>query len=395
MLRVAIITLTEGKLNFGNRFQNYAVQEVFKSIGCDPYTVRNIPHYVKFVNKLRRFLVHSPAKNFRRIIRLLQKRILPILKLFSEPRNEKADGSAKYSQLLDSRKSAFNEFTKNFIKQDTVIIAPDDIPADFSGRYDAFVVGSDQVWNPQFGCGFEIGFLRFAPTHKRIAYAASIGANYIPEKLIEKYTKGLCEMAHISVREDKGAEIIRKLTGLNVPVLVDPTMMLSKAQWLDVSTPAAAKPCQPYLLTYFLGDVSQQDYELINKIASTKKLQIINMADIQDERHYTAGPGEFIDYLASSVIVCTDSFHGCVFSILFEKPFVVFSRNAKVPSMYSRIDTLLDKFNLESRKAENIALAVDPLIIEYSHVPAIVEKERNKSMEYLKQALNGATNDKS
>ena len=117
------------------------------------------------------------------------------------------------------------------------------------------------------------------------------------------------------------------------------------------------------MLTYFLGGIREKD-------------------------SCTTGPSEFIDYINSCSIFCTNSFHGAVFSILLEKPFIVYERQGTFLSMYSRINTLLDKFDLNSRKIENIRSNNDIFNIDYSHVPSILERERKKSFDYLKEALN-------
>lgn len=251
-----------------------------------------------------------------------------------------------------------------------------------------FVIGSDQVWNPYYRYGSPIDFLTFAPKYKRIAYAPSFGISSIPDEYIEDYKLWLSEMDSLSVREEVGAKIIKKLTGKDSIVLVDPTIMLSKEKWLSVSKSSVNKPQNKYLLTYFLGEVSQKKRKRIRKIASDNKLEIVNLAYIKDKDRYATDPGEFIDYINSATVFLTDSFHGAVFSILMEKPFIIFERDEKIPSMNSRIDTLLSTFNLKSRKWENILGNDDIFNVDYSHVTPILEFERNKALNYLKEALH-------
>src|SRR5699024_6730560 len=124
--------------------------------------------------------------------------------------------------------------------------------------------------------------------------------------------------------------------------------------WRAISKVSSVKPETPYLLTYFLGEISNNTKKRINKIAKKKKLKIINLASLQDVKYYTADPSEFIDFIDSAELFCTDSFHGAVFSILLKTPFIVFERKGSLPSMNSRIETLLSKFNLDFRMAKNI-----------------------------------------
>jgi len=141
-------------------------------------------------------------------------------------------------------------------------------------------------------------------------------------------------------------------------------------------------------LTYFLGNVSKERKRKIKSIASKNKLKIVNLADIKDKETYVADPSEFIDYVNSVSVFLTDSFHGAVFSILLEVPFIVFNREGRLPSMNSRIDTLLSKFKLESRRANNVTDNNQIFEVDYSHVPPILEVERKKAYDYLKEALN-------
>jgi len=247
---------------------------------------------------------------------------------------------------------------------------------------------SDQVWNPCNLHGSSIYFLTFAEKHKRIAFAPSFGVSEIKAEYVERYKEWLSGMHRLSVREDDGAKIIKELTGRDAPVLVDPTMLLTKEKWLSIAKPAKNKPQGRYLLTYFLGGIPAKYKRQIENIVKENDLEVINLGDVREKETYETGPSEFIDYINSCSIFCTDSFHGTVFSILFQKPFIVYERMGSALSMYSRIDTLLNKFDLNCRKAENIRTNEQAFNIDYSHVPPILEAERNKALNYLKEALN-------
>lgn len=135
--------------------------------------------------------------------------------------------------------------------------------------------------------------------------------------------------------------------------------------------------------------MAYQEYKKqIKDIVKKNNLEVINLGDIKEKETYITGPSEFIDYINSCSIFCTDSFHGCVFAILMKKPFIVYERQGTSLSMFSRINTLLDKFNLNSRKVENIKTNNDILNVDYSHIPSILEAERAKASDYLKEALN-------
>ena len=294
---------------------------------------------------------------------------------------------AKYLAGQKAKEKSFREYSQKYMQETDFVISRDKMPADLGEQFDYFVVGSDQIWNPNIRYGSPVDFLKFAPKEKRIALAPSFGVSNIPEKFAVHYTEWLSEMAYLSVREQAGADIIKNLTGKIAPVLVDPTLMLTKEQWLSVSEIAKKKPSEKYLLTYFIGAVSGKRNKLLVDLANKNNLKLVQMASLDDIDRYNASPGEFIDYIKDAEIVCTDSFHAIIFSMQLEKPFIVFDREGKSAPMSSRIDTLLSKFEFTSRKYSNMQNQSNIFKIDYTHLPAILKIERNKVMEYLKDAL--------
>jgi len=371
--RVAILTIN-GYHNFGNRLQNYATQEVIMSLGFQVVTIVNTRYTSNYngKNNLKSKLQKLKYMSNKEKFELIKTKIWN--QLNKENRNK--------------RIKVFKEFTVSNILETNYCISEDNIPEDLSDRFDFFIIGSDQVWNPIFGYGSPIDFLTFAPKHKRIAYAPSFGISVIPGEYIENFSLWLSEIKNLSVREEIGAQIIKELTGRDATVLVDPTLMLSKEKWLSISKKAPNKPKNPYLLTYFLGKVTKENRKRMKQIALENQLQIVNLLDIKNKNTYFTNPSEFIDYVNSASVFFTDSFHGAVFSILLEMPFVIFDRIENIASMNSRIDTLLLTFNLSSRKWINIRNNSDIFNVDYSHVAPILEFERKKALDYLKEALH-------
>lgn len=253
--------------------------------------------------------------------------------------------------------------------------------------YDFFVVGSDQVWNPHFS-DLEHCFLTFAPKEKRIAYAASISCPDIPEKDKPLFKQGVTDMAHISMREQAGADMVKSFSGRDVPVVVDPTLLLTADEWRKVSRQPAWYHGEDYILTYFLG----KRPEVVDKLSKETGLPVVNILDRDVYEHYVTSPDEFLWAIEHAQLLYTDSFHGTVFSILFRTPFVVCNRigNAVEEKMGSRIDTLLGYFGLEARRGtKNNGYAIDnPLAVpDWSQVDEVLARERKRSDEYLRQAL--------
>lgn len=380
MKKVGLLTIID-YYNYGNRLQNFATQEILKSLG---FSVETIINYVSKPRPLQDKNKRNRVFNISKAIREMSLKEIYLktnLKLWNYINKN------RIHELKLKRLDSFKLFSKSYIQETKYSILESNIPSDLSKRYDYFVVGSDQVWNPVFRYGSSIDFLSFASKSKRIAYAPSFGISTIPSEFVERYKAWLSDMSKLSVREVAGAKIIRELTGREVPVLVDPTLMLTKEKWLSIAKPAKNKPRGKYLLTYFLGGIPQEHKKRIYGIAKEYDLQVINLVDIKDPETYITGPSEFIDFINSASFFCTDSFHGVVFSILMETPFIVFDRVGNLPSMNSRIETILSTFKLELRHARDIK---DETIFDadYSHIGPILKQERNKAFNYLKEALD-------
>lgn len=381
MRKIALLTINDYH-NYGNRLQNFASQEVLRSLG---FSVETIINSAPSPNSLTK-----SNKKIRTLSMIKKLKEMSIKEIYSKT-NSKLWNYAYKSKIQEyktKRIETFKDFSSSYIEETNYSISENNIPNDLLNKYDYFVTGSDQVWNPVFRQGSPIDFLTFVPQNIRIAYAPSFGIAEIPSEYIEKYKIWLSEMYRLSVRENAGAKIIKQLTCRDAIVLVDPTLMLTKEKWISISKQASNKPRKKYLLTYFLGGLLDENKIRIRNIAQEYDLQIINLADIKDGETYITGPSEFIDYIHSASVFCTDSFHGVVFSILLETPFIVFDRMGDLPSMNSRMDTLLTTFKLDSRLAHKINKNEQIFEADYSHVAPILEIERKKALDYLIEALD-------
>lgn len=370
---LGIVTL-HGYHNYGNKLQNYALREAVKSLGFEVTTIV-IERNKRLLSRIKNIILFRtpiPRRKIRRYFKV---------------QKESESSSETHQKLIDNRTMIFKSFSETDLCENFINLDNKNSKKSID-KYDYFITGSDQVWNPIYIYKMNDYFLKFADEKKRIAYAPSFSCPKLPEEHKKKYHRWLKGMSNISVREKEGAEIIRELTGIDVPVLVDPTLLLNKEKWLTIGNKASNRSENAYILTYFLGEVDEEIELYIQNLASERNMEIIRLGDIHDKETFLTGPKEFIDYVHSSSIFFTDSFHGVVFSILLETPFVVYERKTKGATMYSRIETLLDKFNLRDREAKNIYGLDDIFSIDYSHVPSILEAERKKSFDYLKDALN-------
>jgi hypothetical protein len=253
-----------------------------------------------------------------------------------------------------------------------------------------YCAGSDQVWKPGSGMAGKIHYLPFAERERTFSYAASFGVDRVPEQHREAVKTGLEHILHISVREDAGLEIIKTLTGrADVRVLVDPTMLLRAEQWDQVAQkPKTALP-EKYLLTYFLGTVSQQRKQAIADRAKALGCQVINLMDRNDPFHQE-GPGGFLYLVKHAACVCTDSFHGSVFSFLYGRPLAIMDREGGHENMSSRLETLANTFFLRDcivRGNDLPALDSEP---DYTSGYIALEQERERSRAFLNMVFEEA-----
>ena len=353
MKNVAIVTCI-GKSNFGNRLQNYALQNVIEGLGFNVETLDNI----SYLND-----VDNYEENYKEYLEY-------------KVEKDKRDYSNRF------RIAYFEEFDKNVKFREGMVTALD---LNATG-YDYYVVGSDQVWNPHHGKLKDLDLLVGIDNNKRISYAASIGIDELPDNVKNKAKEEWLKFKAISVREDKGKEIIEELTGRSdVLVNLDPTMLLSSEEWSKLAKRPKQLKTDKYILNYFLGELSEQRRNEIERIAKENDCEIINILDKNGE-FYETGPSEFLYLEQNAFLICTDSFHSSVFSILFNRPFIVFNREDINKSMNSRIDTLINTFKLTNRNYEGKITEAN-LNHDYSEAFKILDIKRKEAIDYLKNSL--------
>lgn len=369
-MRVGIITL-DGHYNYGNRLQNYALGETLNRLSGTSKTIWH--EEWKYLEDI--YLKFDFKSIIRYILNYRKFRSLSAVH-YNERANEiiRQYRIAKFSNLnIDIQyKLTINENLNN--------------------SFDYFVVGSDQVWNPYFIANIETFkktyFLRFAEEQKRMAYAASFGISELPAKYYKLFKEGLEGIPYISVREQAGAEIVKQLTGRDVPVLVDPTLLIEAEHWCTLEMQPKWYHGEKFILTYFLGDVPP----MLDKLARKYNYKIFNLMDKNNFELYVSRVEEFLYLIDHAELVCTDSFHACVFSILFNTPFLVVNRQQQgVADMTSRLDTLLGLFNMKDRYINFNTDALDKdriFTVDYIHVKDIQQREQKRSYEFLKQAMN-------
>lgn len=349
MKRVAIVTITNSGMNFGNRIQNYALQVVLERYGVRAETIRSAKGFGGSLplSRLRRFMKDILRRSRRR----------------------------RYFSDFDRRHIHFSDWVRyeNINERQ------------FAERYDAYIAGSDQVWNPSFSFNSDFEFLSFTAPEKRYSYAASFGISEIPPEKQGRMGELLRDMREISVREEQGRTIVRELTGREAMVHVDPTMLLEASHYAEIEE----KPPWPipdrYFLVYFLGEITPDYQAFITALKERLALPVLELSELPDTPFYHIGPQHFLYLFRHADYICTDSFHGTLFSILFHKRFTVFHRKDRDLPMNSRIQTILEKMGLTSRLfgESPIDAAIEP--IAYDQVEQRLEEERRKTFAYLEK----------
>ena len=360
IMKVGILTLN-GYDNYGNRLQNFALQKTIEKFGAYVETIR----------------VTRSGKTKRTIGSIISA-LISITPIFTYLNR------VFHRKIIQIRYEKFVQFTKKHINESAKSYSQRDFQNFDESRFDYFITGSDQVWNPDFLHGTDFYFLGFTSKKKRLTYAPSFGISKIPESMIESYRAWINGFDKLSVREQSGQEIIKELTGKPSEVLVDPTMLINDFEWMQIATPHANKPHTKYAVCSFLGRISFRDWRVITRICRRHELTIVRLGDMSRERYYDVDPAEFLDYIHDSSVVFTDSFHSTVFSILFHKPFVVYKRE----NMNSRIDTLLEKYNFSNRKSAFCNTDYDVFNIDYSTTNATLLREQVKAWRFIESQLH-------
>lgn len=385
------ITAVTYKDNFGSALQTYATQYTLEKLGHDARIFE-----IKGVH--RGIMIRKMLYYVGRLFDPVEVKYL-FANLKSRSRKQVSISSDQFAQDMKVRHQIYQDFNKRWNKMLPTVKGWSGLMKQAS-EMDAVVVGSDQLWRPSniVGCYYT---LEFVPDDiKKISFSTSFGVPELPSRLHKHAKKFLSRIEYISVREDSGAEIVKKESGRDATVVCDPTMMLTAEEWMHIQE---EKPFAEgkYILMYLMGDNPEQR-EFVRRLSKATGCRIIGLLhgatyisydeDVADEKPYNVGPSEFINLIRYAEYVCTDSFHCCVFSILNSTKFFVFRRwpDGSKFSANDRLYTLLKFTGLERRMLmgdEDVNKCIADTIA-FDDVLALVAKRREESREYLVNALN-------
>lgn len=367
MSRIGIVT-THNTNNYGAVLQTYALQEVVSRYG-DVKIINYDNRHISNSFDLIRFKpsIHGLLGMGKDICRLLPRR--RVINKFMEFINEK---------LKLTRVCSSEELLKGK-----------------AGVFDCYVAGSDQIWNPACvsgnGCLDPVYFLDFSPVGaKKVSYASSLGSYTFSDQEKLKLKEYLSDFSVVSVREQGAQSLLQEVLGRKVNHVLDPTLLLSKEEWLkSLNFPAQVLPKEKYILLYTVPKVPlvRSVVEYLSKRIGLRVVTIdqgLSAGAHVDEHIRDAGPLDFIRLFSEAEFVITDSFHGVCFSLNFGKPFVAVS-----PGKYAnRIESLLSLVGLENRLVKSMAdLARFRTDIDFEEAHENLLIARRASLDVLSTAL--------
>lgn len=369
MKKIATITF-HSSYNYGSNLQAYALQEYIKKISNEPIDYKIINLRTNIQKEMYKSIYEKSG---------IKNSIKKILFL-------------KYKNQLELKQKNFEDFIQNKLQITKEYNSYEELMNE-KFDFDYYISGSDQLWNLKAKDFDWSNYLEFVKKGKKISYAASYGPkkqNWNEEQK-KRITKDLTEYEHLSVREQGSYNNIYDLTGRKPEINVDPTMLLEKNDWIKlIGKKTIVKG--DYILLYDLKG-RKEDLELAKQISKMLDLPVVitKYMDIKThfssfKKHYECGPIEFLNLIYNSKLVLSSSFHGNVFSVILNKPF--FALNGINDF---RIKTMLEKFELTTRSISSNDLeekCKKAFEIDYKKTETMLNKERSKSEEYLKEALD-------
>lgn len=364
-MNIGIMTF-HGARNYGAVLQAYALQQFLLSIGLKC-------QIIDFVSKpLKDYTGLYPQRNG------WKSKIKNLLML-------------KYHWQRTARDTKFEDFINEFLILTNEYFTDENELCDLRDEVDVYVVGSDQVWNTtkvETGTAYFLGFA--SEKSRKIAYAVSLGGAEAED--LERYRNLIEKFSFISCRERRGAGILSKLTGRNIKTVLDPTLLVENEVWekmVSQRSPLYSDYIFYYSLDGFdkrknnVGELQELGRRFGKKVVvltpEWPKSEFVNVID--------AGPMDFLNLVRNAHIVCTNSFHGTVFSIVFRKNFYVLDR---YDGRDDRKIDILQLLHLEHRMIKGVdeVKKMKCIDIDYESIGKIIDGLRQESGQYLKSAIN-------
>ena len=370
MKKIGTITF-HASYNHGSCLQAYALQKYIQNIASEDISYEIINLRTPIQKEM--YMTPFEKKGL--------KNLLKSVVYFQEKKN------------LKSREEKYENFIKNKLLISKEFSSLDELQKQ-QFNYDYFISGSDQLWNLRARDFDWSNFLEFTDSTNKISYAASFGPKNLNLSIDEKHRiiNDLNKYKYISVRDEASLKLINDFceSKKNPIINVDPTLLLSKEEWLELVNENYYTN-EKYILLYDLK-CNKDILDTAKKISKVLKMPILIVKEnikthikYNFKHEYSAGPQEFLSLINNAELVLSSSFHGTIFSIIMETPF--YSING---STDNRINTLLKRMNLLDRSISLMDFKKCKWYknIDFKESKKIIEEEKNKSKEFLKKSLN-------
>jgi hypothetical protein len=282
------------------------------------------------------------------------------------------------------RKKAFDQFHAKYVPTGKIKYTSNEELKSRLPEADAFICGSDQIWNSFFQNGKDLAFyLNFVPEDKiKLSYAASFAIEQLEEPVKPLVKENVTRLNAVGVRETSGVHILKELGIENAVQVLDPVFLLEKEHWNQFVTPIN----EDFVFVYdFDSNPTIKQIALQLKKEKGWKIYTVNSnIDYADKNFYLEGPEKFLSLVAQSKFNLTNSFHSTAFSILFKKQFVVVNRKEKINT---RMRDLLDLFNLNKYLIINIKEFNALSIIDFKTIDEFITFHMQRSKEFLINAF--------
>ena len=356
--------------NYGAALQAYAFEKFLTDRGYDC-------EYINYVNASR---AHEYSMTWH---------------IWDSLRHGKLTSAAAYlagSPFMTLRKWRFNRFYDQYLKKTEKVYHNSAETEELNDRYDYFVVGSDQVWNPVCNgddAAFLLDFVK--EDRKRISYSPSFGTTEVDQQHLAIFKDNLSKFASIGVREAVGKKIVKKLTGRDSTLVLDPVLLLTKEQWSDVMPSKTSK--ESFIFSYTNRDSQMADFLKTGYQIGNRKHYVLSRytrpGDFLNSRvkvKYCMSPEEFLWVINNADMVVSASFHCVALSIILNRPFVAITTGdaGKDERLLSMLTTLglEDRIMKEGMKAEDVNRPID-----YESVNKRIEEMKELSVNYIINAL--------
>lgn len=376
------------KNNYGSMLQAYATQRILDNNKIPNETI-NVDNNIDFKKGKRKYYL-TQITNFDFI-----KSKFGMIKLKLDKRIVKDLGKD-----IEIRNNKYKEFRKEFNLSKSVTTY-EELNKMTREKYTDIIVGSDQLWLP-VNVVADYYTLNWVPDEvNKISYSTSFGVSTVPDKYNERYKCFLKRINHLSIREDSGIKLAKRLAEVDGKLVCDPTLLLTKEEWEEIATKERVIE-EKYILCYFLGsNIEHRKFAERLREITGYKIVSLNHADEYvkysdkycDYAPFDIGPREWINLIKNAEYVCTDSFHGTVFSLIFNKTFFNFRRyNAKAKaSTNSRLDSLLKVVQVSNERILTGKEDVEDVLkftMDFDSVNKNLTRFREESKKWLLDSIS-------